>query len=149
MEWGNGGLSQRIRRVFYRSSTSRSTFHRCALFRKDSHPDCKFVSFHLRRSSPGRIRKGGRGNIAMGRTSRYRVYYNLGDRLFPYICYIFGRIRLGRTLMITSQSRTVHVDFFRDTRFHIKVIKDLRPSSLRYINYNYKCSRGRVVKAMD
>ena len=38
--------------------------------------------------------------------------------------------------MITSQSRTVHVDFFRDTRFHIKVIKDLRPSSLRYINYN-------------
>ena len=72
----------------------------------------------------------------MGRTSRYRVYYNLGDRLFPYICYIFGRIRLGRTLMITSQSRTVHVDSFRDTRFRIKVIKDLRPSSLRYMNYN-------------
>ena len=38
--------------------------------------------------------------------------------------------------MITSQSRTVHVDSFRDTRFRIKVIKDLRPSSLRYINYN-------------
>ena len=53
-----------------------------------------------------------------------------------HIFYIFGRIRLGRTLMITSQSRTVHVDSFRDTRFRIKVIKDLRPSSLRYINYN-------------
>ena len=129
MECGNGGLSQRIRRVFYRSSTSRSTFHRWALFRKDSHPDGKFVSFHFRRSSPGRIRKGGRGNIAMGRTSRYRVYYNLGDRLFPYICNIFGRIRLERTLMITSQSRTVHVDSFRDTRFRIKLIKDLRPTS--------------------
>ena len=31
--------------------------------------------------------------------------------------------------MITSQSRTVHVDSFRDTRFRIKLIKDLRPTS--------------------
>ena len=36
--------------------------------------------------------------------------------------------------MITSQSRTVHVDSFRDTRFRIKVIKDLRPTSFSKMN---------------
>ena len=36
--------------------------------------------------------------------------------------------------MITSQSRTVHVDSFRDTRFRIKVFKDLRPTLFSKMN---------------